>query len=195
VHRAANRDPAQFADPERSISAVRRTGISPSAPARINAPAWRMARLEGAIAISALPWRGFQIMRSAANQCAGGRVRFRGYLNVPCTVGEHNARIEAFVTIRGAHRRQGALDCPASPHNGGSFVEMNAVRPQRNSVSVHVDVQPSGAGPEMRNERISRVVFVNCEPSIGSGIGQLEQQHPRAALLHFQKSTVPFASR
>ena len=44
---AANRDPRQFPDPERSTSPVPRTAISPSAPARINAPAWR--------------WRGWKV--------------------------------------------------------------------------------------------------------------------------------------
>ena len=67
------------------MSAARRTGISPSAPARINAPGMALARLEGAIAISRFLAR-FPDYALGGEPVRGGRVRFRGFLSVPCVV-------------------------------------------------------------------------------------------------------------
>lgn len=75
---AANRDPAQFADPNVSISAVPRTGIWPSAPARINAPAWRW-RGSKAPSRSRASSRAFRIMRSTANPCAAAAYAFADF--------------------------------------------------------------------------------------------------------------------
>ena len=69
-----------------STSAARRTGISPSAPARINAPAWRWRGWK-ARSRSRASWRGFRTMRSSGEPVRGGRVRFRGFLSVPCQLG------------------------------------------------------------------------------------------------------------
>ena len=66
---AANRDPQQFADPENSISAARRTATSPSAPARINAQGWRW-RGSKARSRSRVSWRGF---RTCAQWRTGAR--------------------------------------------------------------------------------------------------------------------------
>lgn len=68
---AANRDPAQFPNPEASTSRVRRTATSPSAPARISAPAWRWraskapSRYRGSSNAS-------RTTRSTASRCAAG---------------------------------------------------------------------------------------------------------------------------
>jgi cytochrome P450 len=83
---AANRDPAQFADPERFD-----VGRTPNRHLAFGTGAHQcagmaLARLEGAIAISRFLAR-FPDYALAGEPVRGGRVRFRGYLNVPCQVG------------------------------------------------------------------------------------------------------------
>jgi cytochrome P450 len=83
---AANRDPAQFADPERFD-----VGRTPNRHLAFGTGAHQcagmaLARLEGAIAISRLLAR-FPDYALAGAPVRGGRVRFRGFLNVPCEVG------------------------------------------------------------------------------------------------------------
>ena len=72
--------------PKISTSAARRTGISPSAPARINAPGWRWRGWK-ARSRSRASWRGFRDYALDGEPVRGGRVRFRGFLSVPCAVG------------------------------------------------------------------------------------------------------------
>src|SRR6266481_5064308 len=83
---AANRDPAQFEDPERFD--IARTpnrhlafGTGPHQCAGM-----ALARLEGAIAISRFLARFPEYALSGAPM-RGGRVRFRGFLSVPCVAG------------------------------------------------------------------------------------------------------------
>jgi cytochrome P450 len=83
---AANRDPAQFADPERldigrtpNRHLAFGTGAHPCA-------GMALARLEGAIAISHFLAR-FPNYALNGESVRGGRVRFRGFLSVPCRVG------------------------------------------------------------------------------------------------------------
>jgi cytochrome P450 len=83
---AANRDPAQFADPERFD-----VGRSPNRHLAFGTGAHQcagmaLARLEGAIAISRFLAR-FPDYALDGELVRGGRVRFRGFLSVPCTVG------------------------------------------------------------------------------------------------------------
>ena len=83
---AANRDPRQFADPE-NLDIGRTpnrhlafgTGVHQCA-------GMALARLEGAIAISRFFGRFPDYALNGA-PVRGGRVRFRGFLSVPCTVG------------------------------------------------------------------------------------------------------------
>jgi cytochrome P450 len=84
---AANRDPAQFADPENLD-----IGRTPNRHLAFGTGAHQcagmaLARLEGAIAISRFLAR---FPRYALNGAPvrGGRVRFRGFLRVPCAIGE-----------------------------------------------------------------------------------------------------------
>ncbi len=84
---AANRDPAQFADPE-SLD----VGRTPNRHLAFGTGAHQcagmaLARLEGAIAISRFLAR-FPNYASGGEPVRGGRVRFRGYLSVPCLTGE-----------------------------------------------------------------------------------------------------------
>ncbi len=84
---AANRDPAQFADPERLD-----VGRTPNRHLAFGTGAHQcagmaLARLEGAIAISRFLTRFPKYQLSGA-PVRGGRVRFRGFLSVPCRVGE-----------------------------------------------------------------------------------------------------------
>ena len=83
---AANRDPAQFADPE-SLD----VGRTPNRHLAFGTGAHQcagmaLARLEGAIAISRFLAR-FPEYALNGEPVRGGRVRFRGFLSVPCVVG------------------------------------------------------------------------------------------------------------
>jgi cytochrome P450 len=83
---AANRDPAQFADPENLD-----VGRTPNRHLAFGTGAHQcagmaLARLEGAIAISRFLAR-FPDYALIGEPVRGGRVRFRGFLSVPCTVG------------------------------------------------------------------------------------------------------------
>ena len=82
---AANRDPAQFADPENLD-----VGRTPNrhlafATGPHQCAGMALARLEGAIAISRFLARfpGYELNGAPVR---GGRVRFRGFLSVPCRV-------------------------------------------------------------------------------------------------------------
>ncbi|MGH6714291.1 MAG: cytochrome P450 [Bradyrhizobium sp.] len=84
---AANRDPAQFPDPDRldvgrmpNRHLAFATGIHQCAGMNV-------ARLEGAIAISRFLSR-FPGYTLSGPQLRGGRARFRGFLKVPCRVQE-----------------------------------------------------------------------------------------------------------
>jgi cytochrome P450 len=83
---AANRDPGQFADPE-SLD----VGRTPNRHLAFGTGAHQcagmaLARLEGAIAISRFLAR-FPNYALRGEPVRGGRVRFRGFLSVPCAVG------------------------------------------------------------------------------------------------------------
>jgi len=83
---AANRDPAQFVDPERLD-----VGRAPNRHLAFGTGAHQcagmaLARLEGAIAISRFLAR-FPNYALVGPPLRGGRVRFRGFLSVPCEVG------------------------------------------------------------------------------------------------------------
>jgi cytochrome P450 len=82
---AANRDPQQFADPERLD-----IGRTPNRHLAFGTGAHQcagmaLARLEGAVAISRFLAR-FPNYAPNGEPVRGGRVRFRGFLKVPCTV-------------------------------------------------------------------------------------------------------------
>jgi cytochrome P450 len=82
---AANRDPAQFTDPERLD-----IGRTPNRHLAFGTGAHQcagmaLARLEGAIAISRFLAR-FPDYALGGEPVRGGRVRFRGFLSVPCRV-------------------------------------------------------------------------------------------------------------
>jgi cytochrome P450 len=82
---AANRDPAQFADPENLD-----IGRTPNRHLAFGTGAHQcagmaLARLEGAIAISRFLAR-FPQYALKGEPVRGGRVRFRGFLSVPCVV-------------------------------------------------------------------------------------------------------------
>ena len=83
---AANRDPAQFANPENLD-----LGRTPNRHLAFGTGAHQcagmaLARLEGAIAISRFLAR-FPDYALKGSPVRGGRVRFRGFLSVPCGVG------------------------------------------------------------------------------------------------------------
>src|SRR6266568_3157919 len=82
---AANRDPAQFSEPERLD-----IGRTPNRHLAFGTGAHQcagmaLARLEGAIAISRFLAR-FPNYALSSEPVRGGRVRFRGFLSVPCTI-------------------------------------------------------------------------------------------------------------
>ena len=84
---AANRDPAHFADPERLD-----VGRTPNRHLAFGTGAHQcagmaLARLEGMVAISRFLARFPNYALNGA-PVRGGRVRFRGFLSVPCEVGE-----------------------------------------------------------------------------------------------------------
>jgi cytochrome P450 len=83
---AANRDPSHFTDPERFD-----VGRTPNRHLAFGTGAHQcagmaLARLEGAIAIARFLAR-FPDYTLDGEPVLGGRVRFRGYLSVPCRVG------------------------------------------------------------------------------------------------------------
>jgi cytochrome P450 len=81
---AANRDPAQFPDPETfDIGRNRHLAFASGAH---QCAGMALARLEGAIAVSRFLKR-FPGYALDGEPERGGRVRFRGFLSVPCRVG------------------------------------------------------------------------------------------------------------
>jgi cytochrome P450 len=83
---AANRDPAQFPDPERfDIGRTPNRHLAFATGAH-QCAGMALARLEGAIAISHFLAR-FPNYALNGEPVRGGRVRFRGYLSVPCMTG------------------------------------------------------------------------------------------------------------
>jgi cytochrome P450 len=82
---AANRDPAQFADPENLDIGRTPNRHLAFATGPHQCAGMALARLEGAIAISRLLARfpGYALNGAPVR---GGRVRFRGFLSVPCRV-------------------------------------------------------------------------------------------------------------
>ena len=83
---AANRDPAQFPDPERFDIARNPNRHLAFATGAHQCAGMALARLEGAIAISHFLAR-FPDYALAGEPVRGGRVRFRGFLSVPCATG------------------------------------------------------------------------------------------------------------
>jgi cytochrome P450 len=83
---AANRDPAQFPDPERfDIGRTPNRHLAFATGAH-QCAGMALARLEGAIAISRFLAR-FPNYALDGEPVRGGRVRFRGFLSVPCAIG------------------------------------------------------------------------------------------------------------
>jgi cytochrome P450 len=83
---AANRDPAQFADPERfDIGRTPNRHLAFATGAH-QCAGMALARLEGSIAISRFLKR-FPNYVLDGEPVRGGRVRFRGFLSVPCVTG------------------------------------------------------------------------------------------------------------
>ena len=83
---AANRDPAQFPDPERFDIGRTPNRHLALAPGAHQCAGMALARLEGAIAISHFLAR-FPNYALNGQPVRGGRVRFRGFLSVPCVTG------------------------------------------------------------------------------------------------------------
>jgi cytochrome P450 len=83
---AANRDPAQFPDPERFDIARTPNRHLAFATGAHQCAGMALARLEGAIAISRFLKR-FPDYALNGQPVRGGRVRFRGFLSVPCVAG------------------------------------------------------------------------------------------------------------
>jgi cytochrome P450 len=83
---AANRDPAQFADPEALDVARAPNRHLAFGTGAHQCAGMALARLEGAIAVSRFLAR-FPGYALSAPPVRGGRVRFRGFLSVPCVVG------------------------------------------------------------------------------------------------------------
>ncbi|WP_316192157.1 MULTISPECIES: cytochrome P450 [unclassified Bradyrhizobium] len=82
---AANRDPAQFEDPERfDVTRISNKHLAFGTGAH-QCAGMALARLEGAIAISRFLKR-FPNYALTGEPVRGGRVRFRGFLSVPCAV-------------------------------------------------------------------------------------------------------------
>jgi cytochrome P450 len=80
---AANRDPAQFPEPERFDIARNPNRHLAFATGAHQCAGMALARLEGTIAISRFLAR-FPRYALAGEPVRGGRVRFRGFLSVPC---------------------------------------------------------------------------------------------------------------
>jgi cytochrome P450 len=83
---AANRDPAQFTDPENLDVARTPNRHLAFGTGAHQCAGMALARLEGTIAISRFLAR-FPGYVLSAPPVRGGRVRFRGFLSVPCMVG------------------------------------------------------------------------------------------------------------
>jgi cytochrome P450 len=83
---AANRDPAQFPDPESFDIARSPNRHLAFATGAHQCAGMALARLEGAIAISRFLVR-FPHYALNGDPVRGGRVRFRGFLSVPCVTG------------------------------------------------------------------------------------------------------------
>lgn len=83
---AANRDPAQFPDPERFDVARTPNRHLAFATGAHQCAGMALARLEGAVAISRFLAR-FPNYALSGQPVRGGRVRFRGFLSVPCAIG------------------------------------------------------------------------------------------------------------
>ena len=83
---AANRDPAQFADPEALDVARAPNRHLAFGTGAHQCAGMALARLEGAIAVSRFLAR-FPGYALSAPPVRGGRVRFRGFLSVPCVIG------------------------------------------------------------------------------------------------------------
>lgn len=83
---AANRDPAQFPDPERFDIARTPNRHLAFASGAHQCAGMALARLEGAIAVSRFLAR-FPNYALAGEPVRGGRVRFRGFSSVPCVTG------------------------------------------------------------------------------------------------------------
>jgi cytochrome P450 len=83
---AANRDPAQFPDPERFDIARTPNRHLAFATGAHQCAGMALARLEGAIAMSRFLAR-FPGYSLSGTPVRGGRVRFRGFLKVPCAIG------------------------------------------------------------------------------------------------------------
>ncbi|MGJ4929519.1 cytochrome P450 [Bradyrhizobium sp. HKCCYLS2038] len=82
---AANRDPAQFDDPERfDITRLANRHLAFGTGAH-QCAGMALARLEGAVAISRFLAR-FPNYQLDGSPVRGGRVRFRGFASVPCVV-------------------------------------------------------------------------------------------------------------
>ncbi|MGJ5006014.1 cytochrome P450 [Bradyrhizobium sp. HKCCYLRH2060] len=82
---AANRDPAQFDDPERfDITRLANRHLAFATGAH-QCAGMALARLEGAVAISRFLAR-FPNYQLDGEAVRGGRVRFRGFASVPCVV-------------------------------------------------------------------------------------------------------------
>jgi cytochrome P450 len=87
---AANRDPQQFADPENlDIGRMPNRHLAFATGAH-QCAGMALARLEGATAISRFLAR-FPEYELSGPPVRGGRVRFRGFLSVPCAVGQPRA--------------------------------------------------------------------------------------------------------
>ena len=83
---AANRDPAQFPDPETFDIARTPNRHLAFASGAHQCAGMALARLEGAIAVSHFLKR-FPGYTLDGEPVRGGRVRFRGFLSVPCRIG------------------------------------------------------------------------------------------------------------
>jgi cytochrome P450 len=83
---AANRDPAQFEDPERFDIARTPNRHLAFATGAHQCAGMALARLEGMVAISRFLKR-FPDYAPKGEPVRGGRVRFRGFLSVPCVIG------------------------------------------------------------------------------------------------------------
>ncbi|HLX15061.1 MAG TPA: cytochrome P450 [Bradyrhizobium sp.] len=83
---AANRDPLQFADPEKfDVTRNPNRHLAFGSGAH-QCAGMALARLEGAIALSRFLAR-FPAYALKGPPLRGGRARFRGFLSVPCTIG------------------------------------------------------------------------------------------------------------